>query len=413
MFLMSEYATLYFLQRDIPTVPSPKVHGSCFTSNNPTKTPYFIMDKVPGISMWRAFREHEMGRERVFEMLRQLAEVRKALPSRGWTETGSFTMLDEEFYVIEKQLTYRNFFDKPEEIESRHGLFDSSISYYANLLQERWRKVQEEYLTYDEALIQWKIHLYLSSLLPSYVKPQADGFFLAHTDLHPLNIFVDPQTGSITGIIDWEFACTVPTQATEHFPLFLHKKFFMDHFNDVYDDPEAELKEWRALYAKQFEGDTEMEEYLQHIDAAIAFEDMLKDHELATVENLVEKCKFLESAETLDKIGIPLPWKSPTKQRPPSPSTERGSVNAAANEKLESSMETESVRSEQKTEQTSQATSPTTTGGDKQATISRSPVIHTGHDEHPANASPTEKVEVAATTDSISSASSITTDIHI
>src|SRR5271170_4814580 len=47
IFLMSEYATLYFLQREMPTVPAPKVHGSCFTSNNPTKTPYFIMDKSP------------------------------------------------------------------------------------------------------------------------------------------------------------------------------------------------------------------------------------------------------------------------------------------------------------------------------------------------------------------------------
>ena len=246
------------------------------------------------------------------------------------------------------------------------------------------------------------------------MKPQADGFFLAHTDLHSSNIFVDPQTGSITGIIDWEFACTVPTQATEHFPLFLHKGFFINYFDDVYDDTEAELKEWRAFYAKQFEGDTEMGEYLQHIDAAIAFEDMLKDHELGTVENLVEKCKFLESAESLDRIGTPLRWKGPTKQRSPPSSTEGDSVNTATNEKLQSSVETEAERSELlKTEQTSQPTSPTTDGGDQQATISPSPVTHIGHDEHPANVSPTEKVEVAIATDSISSASSITADIHI
>jgi hypothetical protein len=267
--------------------------------------------------------------------------------------------------------------------------------------QISWRKVQGDCLTYDEALIQWKIQLYLASLLLSYVKPQDDGFFLAHTDLHPSNIFVDPQTGSITGIIDWEFACTVPTQATEHFPLFLQKEFFINHFDKFYDDPEAELKEWRAFYTKQFEGDTEMEEYLQHIDAAIAFEDMLKDHELATVANLVEKCKFLESAETLDTFGIPLPWKSPTKQR--SSSTERDSVNTATNEKLQSSMETEAERSQlEKTEQMSQSNFPTTAGGDQQATISPSPVIDKGHDEHPANVSRTEKVEVATATDSIS-----------
>jgi len=59
------------------------------------------------------------------------------------------------------------------------------------------------------------------------------------------NIFLDPQTGFITGIIDWEFACTMPPQATEHFPLFLEKQNFTEKFEDFYEDPEAELKEWR------------------------------------------------------------------------------------------------------------------------------------------------------------------------
>ena len=91
----------------------------------------------------------------MFEMLRQLAEVREALgTSDRWQETGSFTMLNEDCYVIEKQLTLRNFFDGQEGIKSRRGAFDSGISYYANLLQERWRKVQDNLPTSEEALVQ-------------------------------------------------------------------------------------------------------------------------------------------------------------------------------------------------------------------------------------------------------------------
>jgi Ser/Thr protein kinase RdoA (MazF antagonist) len=189
---------------------------------------------------------------------------------------------------------------------------------------------------------QWKIHAYLSSILPSYVKLQTTKFALAHTDLSASNILIDPETGLITGIIDWEFACTVPSQAMEHFPVLLRKDVFLNQFENVYDDPEAELNEWRAFYAKQFEGDLEMEQYLQNIDAAIAFEDILKDGELATIENLVEECKFLESAETLETMEVPFPWKTPTKHRsPPPPTMEPESETTPTAEITEISAETE------------------------------------------------------------------------
>src|SRR5947207_4270496 len=46
-YLMSEYATLTFLQ-GIENIPVPKVHGFSFTRKNPLKRPYFFMDKING-----------------------------------------------------------------------------------------------------------------------------------------------------------------------------------------------------------------------------------------------------------------------------------------------------------------------------------------------------------------------------
>ena len=48
MFLMSEYANLVFLQ-EIDTIPTPKVHAASFDANNPTKTSYYMMEKLPGV----------------------------------------------------------------------------------------------------------------------------------------------------------------------------------------------------------------------------------------------------------------------------------------------------------------------------------------------------------------------------
>jgi hypothetical protein len=352
------------------------------------------MDKVPGLPLWQALGDNDISRRRevVFKMLRQLAEVRKTLSRHTRSEIGSLTIC-ETYVVVERQLSLRNLLDGWNKIQSRPGPFDSSIAYYANLLQDSWRTVQKGLPTGEVAMRRWKIHAYLSSVLPSYVKPQDDGFILADTDLNSSNILVDPQTGSITGIIDWEFSCSVPFQATEHFPLLLRKNIFTDHFGDVYDDPEAELNEWRAFYANQFEGDPAMEECLQNIDAAIAFEDMLKDDEQPTVENLVEQCKFLESAEPLEMLEVPFPWKTPTKHRFPSPATRKTELARTSTvEKTEIAVQMEQISHDE---------SPPTNGGDNQTASSPSSVTHTGHDERPAIISTTEK-PVTAVTEQIS-----------
>jgi hypothetical protein len=57
IFLMSEYATLVFLQR-LGTVPTPRVYGASFDGKNPTKTSYYIMERLPGLPLSRVLREH-------------------------------------------------------------------------------------------------------------------------------------------------------------------------------------------------------------------------------------------------------------------------------------------------------------------------------------------------------------------
>jgi hypothetical protein len=121
---------------------------------------------------------------------------------------------------------------------------------------------------------------------------------------------VDPNTGSITGIINWDFASTFPPRAAEHYPLFLAQKdrFVKDH-KDIFENPLQELMDWRRFYADQFTGDAKMEEYLKNIDSVVTFESILHDYAEATLENLVEACKFLESPSTVDPI---LPSTKPT-----------------------------------------------------------------------------------------------------
>ncbi|KAK3903233.1 kinase-like domain-containing protein [Staphylotrichum tortipilum] len=64
------------------------------------------------------------------------------------------------------------------------------------------------------------------------VSRDCDEFVLCHNDLAPQNIFVDPDTFRIVGIIDWEFAGYFPPS----FELPLWKEFERDARKKLYDD---------------------------------------------------------------------------------------------------------------------------------------------------------------------------------
>lgn len=314
-YLESECATLMFLQQ-LGTVPSPKLHDFASDHNNPVKSPYILMDKVVGTPLIQSL-GNGMRKEAIHETLRQLAQVRRSLLCNPFWDIGSLVVVDDpktRQFDVDKQLTISNYGSFCP-YSCRPGPYPTSMAYYTNLLCAsflEWQEIHPLMATQETVKEKWKIYAYLCSILPSYVKDDNDQFFLAHTDLSASNILVD-ENGSITGIIDWEFANTLPFQAVEHYPLFLaDKEHFVGLMEDLCDDPLAELEEWRAIYAKEFKGDANMEEYLENIDVRIAFEKILHDYEEATLENLVENFKLLESAAVLDRIENPFRWTSPT-----------------------------------------------------------------------------------------------------
>jgi serine/threonine protein kinase len=317
-YLMSEYATLVFLQNI--DIPSPKVYGFGFDRKNPIKTPYFFMEKVSGSPFYKLL-QNGLGKVQIYQILQQLALIKKILMRHPFHEIGSLSIMDNEtcLYAVDRQLTLFDYEEIMKGTGHRTGPYQSSFHYYADLLHIGWSKWHDANFWCGEPEIvreQYKIHQFFCSILPSYVKDDGSRFFLAHTDLSLANIMVD-EHGSITGIIDWEFASTFPFQAAEHYPLFLmDEENFVAATEEIYDNPLSELRDWREFYASQFDGDSAMEEYFENVNITIAFEKMLRDNSEATVENLVDRFKFLESNSTLDQIGLQFPWIKPTTARP-------------------------------------------------------------------------------------------------
>jgi Phosphotransferase enzyme family len=318
-YLKSECATMMFVH-ELGTIPIPKVFAYCFTPKNPANSPYLFMEKVSGCPLVAAVKRGltEEGWRRT---LSQLAQIKKTLFKYPRTESGSFTMyvvqgktrrtIDRQYTIWTVEEDCRTF----RKIHRRLGPYYTSLHYYSTLLNIGWSEWMEKGFTYNNRFEglqdRFKVHYYLTSVLPSYVKDTVDQFFLAHSDLHEGNIFVD-ENGNITGLIDWEFSSVLPKQASEHYPLFLaDDNEFIAMAKDVYENPLAELEKWRDFYAKQFDDDPEMSDYFANVKSIIAFERVLRAPQEATVDNLVNKFKLIESADALDNIGRPLIWTNP------------------------------------------------------------------------------------------------------
>jgi serine/threonine protein kinase len=317
-YLKSEYATMVYLH-SLGTVPVPKIYGANFDWNNPAKTPYFFMEKVSGVPFSKAIMEG-MGREGIHQILFQLAQFKKLLFSHPYGECGSHTSNVDDWgetsYTVGRQYNAWTIIHDSDPMMKRRcnfGPYQTSLHYYSNLLHNGWSDwMQDEYNTDDPGRLtdRYKIHAFLASTLFTYVNHNLNHFFLAHPDLHESNIFIDEE-GNITGIIDWEHSSMLPKQASEHYPVFLiDESEFADWTEAVYDDPLIELQHWRDFYAKQFDDDPELGDYFINIKSIIAFETVLRAAEEATIDNLVNKFKLVESAEALDHIGLPFPWKS-------------------------------------------------------------------------------------------------------
>jgi hypothetical protein len=61
---------------------------------------------------------------------------------------------------------------------------------------------------------------YLESLIPFALKPEWNEgpFCLAHDDFNVQNILINPETGRITAVLDWDYACVKPIQSVLSYP---------------------------------------------------------------------------------------------------------------------------------------------------------------------------------------------------
>lgn len=322
-----EIASLMFLQ-EVGGIPSPKIYGFGPDTRNPSRTPYIFMEKLRGVPLGHAIRNKDLERSSIYRCLDGLADFRKKLREVRFQVAASLRIYakdnEECKWSIEDLVS-------PLVVQSygvkwQTSTYDTGLQYY--LAQHTLSSVTASiYWELPDMEEWWIVHSHIGALIPFFVQKdyvREDGagqdlefeevFLLAHLDLNDENILVDPKTGELTGIIDWEYTSTLPFQAVEHYPKFLISEKHVDDMIWLIEkkwegvDGKAEIQSWRKYYNKHFEDDREISWMNARIEAIELFERMIMDWvECHNFTHFHKVVKALEESGMLPK-DLNIPW---------------------------------------------------------------------------------------------------------
>ncbi|KAJ5719080.1 hypothetical protein N7493_007535 [Penicillium malachiteum] len=198
--VMSEYATLKFFEST--TIPSPKPFAYAIVSDpvNRVGVSFILMQALPGKPFY-AYEASEVQKKHVLE---QLAGILIDISKHPFSQAGSLKI---EGNKVDIGPVASNRFVALK----TYGPFDSSSEYLTSITEQYLDLIADGQLYTDYSLEAFLFYHFLRQNIQSLV-PEDDTpeqFFLKHVDDKGDHLLVD-ENFNITGIIDWQFARTVP-----------------------------------------------------------------------------------------------------------------------------------------------------------------------------------------------------------
>ncbi|OCL02124.1 hypothetical protein AOQ84DRAFT_305296 [Glonium stellatum] len=195
----SEYATLKFLEST--KVPAPKTFGFSLASDpmNRVGVNYLLMQELSG----KPYRSHDATIEQKHRVLGQLADILIELSKYPLQKAGSLLLRDGKIHV--SAIASNRFVSL-----GCYGPFDNAFDYFMNTAEQYLDLIADGQLYYEypmEAFLFYKI--LRQHAMDLSVNESPGIFYLKHVDDKGDHLLVD-EDYNITGIIDWQFARSVP-----------------------------------------------------------------------------------------------------------------------------------------------------------------------------------------------------------
>lgn len=217
--LLCEVATLHYLSR-FTKVPVPKIHGYALAgADNPVGVSYVLMEKLHG----HPAELEEATAEQQQRFMDQFADLFAELSRPSFSAIGCLEPSEDDATI--GPLVIPRMADCKGGDLVLPGPFTTAAAYRRDVLQTYLELIRKNELYAGQRVDAYLVHRFLLDNLPALEKADAQGngagrFYLKHMDDKGDHILVDDDF-NIVGIIDWEWAQTVPMAEAFASPLFM------------------------------------------------------------------------------------------------------------------------------------------------------------------------------------------------
>ena len=253
--VISEYATLKFLED--PKVPAPRAFAYGLASNpqNAVGVSYILMEALPGTPYYSSAATPEE-KESIFS---QLADILIEISKHPLLLAGSLIQSNGDIEV--------SFFASNRFIAlHQYGPFDNALTYFVQTAEQYLDLIADSQLYHEYPIDAFKFYMILRGHAHVLTRHKHPGhFFLRHVDDKGDHLLVD-EKGTITGIIDWQFARCVP--ASEAFG----PSYFTADLNALYSGKmEITAEDKRLAVELRKKGAEALAQYLERDDFVRTF----------------------------------------------------------------------------------------------------------------------------------------------
>lgn len=215
---VNEVAILRFL-RSTTAIPVPSVLHFHMSSSNIISDPFIILEHLPGTCLGDVYDDLPAHTKK--SVVRSMVSLLKQLSKVTFNAIGTLLSVSSDGFGI--QIGHAvNIVDETQNAPPPSPARARSIR---NYLEERWSFfVADEQRKNPGDTFDLRFTSGFRAAMNMLPIPDADipaRIVLHHTDLAPRNIFIDMQSGAITGVLDWDLAESAPVEAAWHMPAWL------------------------------------------------------------------------------------------------------------------------------------------------------------------------------------------------
>jgi aminoglycoside phosphotransferase (APT) family kinase protein len=231
----SEVSTMRFVRKNT-SIPVPDVVAHEASNDNDLRFEWILMQFMPGVELEKHWRQLSMQQKE--DMTKKLAQYQAELFSRDdarFRSIGNIYQSNSDSQdigsIVSMSFFWRSGSDKGPSTASNRGPFPNShawlqarlhlmLATQSHLIATARDAISSAEAQHDsdnediieDAEIAHSLATRLLALLPTIFPPDEPPgpTTLFHDDLHENNILVDPDTGAITAILDWECVSFLP-----------------------------------------------------------------------------------------------------------------------------------------------------------------------------------------------------------